>query len=544
MSKKELKMSFDPNTIEHLGIKMYSNLPTAIAELIANAYDACSKHVRIRLYNNGEKKIIVEDDGTGMAFEEINSHFLRIGRNRRAEGEALTGCDRIATGKKGLGKLAFFGIGDTIEIVTRKNGKETTFTLDWTALKNTPDGQDYKPTYKIADIGKQEVGTIITISNLKRKMDFEVEDLANSLSKLFNFPDQNFHVYIALDDQGEIEIDAKLKYKNMDPEFEWKFPDFLQKTESDYEHKDDINGKVVTTAKPIRPGLRGITLFANGRMINLPEFFGSAESSHFFSYTTGWLDVDFVDNWEEDVISTNRQSVNWENEKTDLLRKALKKSLVEIEKDWHKRRKEKKEDRVQEKTKINISDWYSRLPSEIKEKIEPTVSTILENSELSENDFDQVVTTIHEFVPEYPYYHWRHLHPEIQSASLKDYVNQDYYRAFLEAAKRYINAARKKSGSNNTSEQSMMGEIFGNGSNKLSVTKKYKKPSGADFNNSTKENIEDGQKMLSMGIVAGGRNPVSHEEISDLRDSGLFTEKDCLDGLSLLSHLYKRLDDA
>jgi hypothetical protein len=47
-----------------------------------------------------------------------------------------------------------------------------------------------------------------------------------------------------------------------------------------------------------------------------------------------------------------------------------------------------------------------------------------------------------------------------------------------------------------------------------------------------------------MGIVTGGRNPVSHEEITDLKTSGLFSEIDCLDALSLLSHLYRRLEDA
>lgn len=56
--------------------------------------------------------------------------------------------------------------------------------------------------------------------------------------------------------------------------------------------------------------------------------------------------------------------------------------------------------------------------------------------------------------------------------------------------------------------------------------------------------IEEGQKFLSMGVVCGGRNVVSHEEIADLRDSQLFTEKDCLDLLSLLSHLFKRLDES
>ena len=50
--------------------------------------------------------------------------------------------------------------------------------------------------------------------------------------------------------------------------------------------------------------------------------------------------------------------------------------------------------------------------------------------------------------------------------------------------------------------------------------------------------------MLSMGIVSGGRNIVSHEEHRDLINSGLFTEKDCLDLLGLLSHLFKRLDES
>ena len=44
--------------------------------------------------------------------------------------------------------------------------------------------------------------------------------------------------------------------------------------------------------------------------------------------------------------------------------------------------------------------------------------------------------------------------------------------------------------------------------------------------------------------MIGARNHIAHEEISELHDSGLFIEKDCLDILSLLSHLFRRLDDA
>lgn len=77
-------MTFTPNTIEHLGVRMYSTLPPVLAELIANSYDADAGKVDVNLYDQVDKKIIVEDNGHGMTFDEINANFLRIGRNRRA----------------------------------------------------------------------------------------------------------------------------------------------------------------------------------------------------------------------------------------------------------------------------------------------------------------------------------------------------------------------------------------------------------------------------------------------------------------------------
>lgn len=124
MNEPRLKMSFDPHTIEHLGIKMYSVLPNAIAELVANAYDADATEVHIKLYNEaGDKRIIISDDGIGMTFDEINENFLRIGRKRREIDSGISQIKhRKVTGRKGLGKLAFFGIGDVIRIRTIKEG--------------------------------------------------------------------------------------------------------------------------------------------------------------------------------------------------------------------------------------------------------------------------------------------------------------------------------------------------------------------------------------------------------------------------------------
>ncbi|MCL2858751.1 MAG: ATP-binding protein, partial [Streptococcaceae bacterium] len=111
MEKEEkLTLQFDPGTIEALGIKMYSQIPHALAELIANAWDAAAKKVMIHLEDDAERKIIVIDDGDGMSFTEVQDKFLRIGRHRRSDEERTNSLGRKITGKKGLGKLALFGI--------------------------------------------------------------------------------------------------------------------------------------------------------------------------------------------------------------------------------------------------------------------------------------------------------------------------------------------------------------------------------------------------------------------------------------------------
>lgn len=531
-------MSFEPKTIEHLGVKMYSHIPPALAELIANAYDACAKKVEVKLYDSDQKKIVVADDGDGMTFEEINNHFLRIGRNRREESQ-LSSCGRIPTGKKGLGKLALFGIGNTITISTIKNGKKVEFYLDWNEISSWKDS-DYTPKFIEIDSNEQS-GTTFILENLNRVTDFPIEDYAVSIAKLFNFKDNEFEVYISLNDAKPILIDNKLKYESIEPEFSWEFPETGKLLSIDYEYKDQIWGKIISTEKPLKPGLRGITLFANGRMINAPEFFGATESSHFFSYTTGWLDLDFIDDYKDDLISTDRQSINWETEATKKLRNYLISILRFLEQDWRNKRKEKRKKNVQKNTNVNIDDWLKTVPPEIKLRLDALIMKV-DESEMTTEAQSATIENLHALIPEYPNLHWRYIHDEIKAVSEKYYVSGDYYTAFLEALKRYTTEVRNKSGSTNSSDRSMMGEVFSN--RKLSVTKKYKKTDGNDFSIDTIKNIEEGQHYLSEGIVAGGRNPLSHEEHNQLNETGLFSEKDCLDFLSLLSHLFKRLNDS
>lgn len=542
MESEKLKMSFDPHTIEHLGIKMYSVLPNAIAELIANAYDAEAHTVHVKLYNdNGNKRIAVMDDGVGMSFDEINNNFLRIGRKRRTDDDGLSPNGiRKVTGRKGLGKLAFFGIGDTIRITTCKNGQCVKFTLSWSDLMST-NSQEYEPKFSISQCDAKQNGTIIELDDLKRKSDFDKDGLAISLSKLFNFFDDTFQVYVSYNEEDEILVDNKLKYQNLSSQIVWNFlnGDVTNK----YLENHNVNGCILATEKPLKPGLRGITLFAHGRLVNAPEFFGVGESSHGYSYLTGWLNVDFIDELEEDVISTDRQSLSWDLPITSELQANLKQLLSAIERDWRNKRKIERQKRISNKVQINIKDWYGKLPSDVKSGVENIVNNVVENSELTDDKQTEVVGMLHALIPEYANYHWRHMHSTVKDASYDDYKNADFYRAVEEAIKRYETIVQKVSGLK-IDGQALMGAVFGKNNAKLSVTSKYKRTDGSDFSDSTKENIEDGQKFMSMGLMAGVRNPLAHEEKKELKTTNLFSENDCLDVLSLISHLFRRLDDA
>ena len=543
MAEKKLRMSFDPHTIEHLGIKMYSRLPNAIAELIANAYDADAHNVYIQITDkNDEKSICISDDGVGMSFEEINEKFLRIGRKRRIDDNGLSPSGkRKVTGRKGLGKLAFFGIGNTIEIKTKQSEIQTTFTMNWNDIINS-EGSDYEPHFSVEPCDKK-TGTSIILRDLKRQSYIDKDSLSVSLSKLFNFFDDTFKVFISINDDEDLQIDDKLRYQKLDSQIRWIIPEKLS-IPFDYLTMYNITGEILATAKPLKPDLRGVTLFAHGRMVNMPEFFGVGESSHGYSYITGWLNIDFIDEGTDDVISTDRQSLNWELPQTEELRNNLQELMHFIEREWREKRKEERTKKIVKQTGIDVSTWYTKLPSKVKTGVENIVNTVINDSELETEKQNSIVEDLHELLPEYTYYHYRNLHNTIKSASESDYQRKDFYRAFEEAMKRYVLEVQRKSGIADT-DSSLMNKVFGKEDTKiLAVTKKYKRQSGDDFNLSTIENIEEGQRWLSSGIMTGARNPIAHEEISELRESGLFSENDCLDLLSLLSHLFRRLDDA
>lgn len=321
-----LELKFNPKTIEHLGVRMYSTLPPALAELVSNSYDADAGEILIEfLEQNGTPiAITVTDNGGGMSLDDIQRKFLVIGRNRRTdEGDKPSPkFGRLATGKKGLGKLALFGLAKKITVDTVKDQKRNRFHLNWDQLLASD--EVYNPVVDIQDRDvKQESRTIIQLSDLKRKSGFDLEAIADSLSKIF-VVDSQFKITLKNSNGKEVTISNERRYSGIEKQFEWTERDLIKEDSLYY---GQLELSLITSATPIPPssGLRGIALFSRGKLVNAPEYFSDSTSSHFYQYLTGSIKADFIDLLDEDVISTNRQSLNWDHPETAKLREYLSK---------------------------------------------------------------------------------------------------------------------------------------------------------------------------------------------------------------------------
>lgn len=536
MSAK-LKMTFQPRTLQHLGIKMYSQVPVAIAELVANSYDADATTVQIKLYDKKDKMIVIKDDGCGMTFDDINDKFLQVGRNRRENGDTKTPSGRFPSGKKGIGKLALFGLGETITIYTKnKKSVSTGFRMNWREIKKT--AGEYEPTLIDGSDIKRKIdtqGTWIIVSGLKRKSNFNQKEIVSSLSKLFVYFDAEFKVSVSVNKNKPTKISNKSKFENLEIQFSWG--EFSTYSSGAYAKKNNITGTIVTTEKPLKPGLRGIALYARGRLVNMPEFYGNADSSHFYAYATGILNVDFIDEYsgDDDLISTHRQALNWEHEATLELKSFLQNLLFYIQKKWREKRKEIAKDKIKPTPDFDYNRWIATLPQDKADIITDLLDTKMEdNDSASRKD---IVYALHGIAPEYAAFHWRYLHSKIKDSEVIDrlYKQKNYYQALTEALKLYTTHVREISKSEAKTDYGLMGEVFKRGENQGEI----------QLTTKTTEiecDIEQGHADLSRGVVSGFRNPLAHELESNLRISKLITEEDCLNTLSLLSHLFSRLD--
>jgi len=306
-------------TLEHFGSQMYKRRDTAIAELVANSWDAGAENVYITVpeakdYDPASSVIRVRDDGSGMDKNGVQEDYLVIGRNRRQHGpDTVNG--RPVIGRKGIGKLAGFGIAYSMMIATWKGNREVVFTLNLEDLKKEDDQVGNVPIP--GSLGSAEErpttnGTEVTLKQLKHSSAVDIEKLRESLARRFSR---------TIRGQMTIQVNGRA-VEEPDLELYDRVP-----AQGVIDDQIDFLGEKQTvryfygfTKKPIRSReLRGFTLHVRGKTVQAPPFFffveATASGQHGTKYLTGAIEADFLDEKpgdDDDFISTDRQEIDWE----------------------------------------------------------------------------------------------------------------------------------------------------------------------------------------------------------------------------------------
>ena len=366
----KLKLKFDIGIIELLGDQLYTQLPAVLSEYISNSYDADATEVTIivDVVDDGRIKtdITIKDNGIGIADEDddkilgINNKYLKVGRRRRrADNSSLSKIyKRKLQGKKGIGKLAGFGITKKIEISTISDNILNTFVLDYDDMHEVGPEEEYFPEH--TDINKPTDilhGTSIKLCEIFRKNEIDLSSLVIGLVKRNKIFDDNFKVTLikninGLEEVEKIVIDNEMYLRSIkevnQTQFEWSIPEKLEELKLDqniikYFNDNHIIGKIWTSTTPLKKDNQGIILYANGRLCQDNSTFNERANDNFYQYMYGYLEVDFIDaDIENDNISTARDSLVWENPVSQELKSMIDEAIKKIQIDWRNLRKNDK----------------------------------------------------------------------------------------------------------------------------------------------------------------------------------------------------------
>ncbi|MCF7788751.1 MAG: ATP-binding protein [Prosthecobacter sp.] len=318
---KEFKLKILGRTIEHLGTQMYKHRAPSIAELVANCHDAGAKNVWIDIpeepeYDRNSSIISVRDDGEGMTSDSVQLQYLVIGRNRRAEDKGMSH-GRKVMGRKGIGKLAGFGLASKMTLTTWTENIPSAirFSMSLEQLKCNP-GAVEDITFPWDDAPKIQgwpsSGTMIHLSGLKHASPLQISALAETLARRFS---RTTRGEMVIHINGTPVTDPDLETVLQHPE-DGSFEEETLPSGNVVKYRYSFSKATIKSAE-----MQGFAIYAHERTAQAPPFFFNVESTasgqHSTRYVTGEIKADYLDDGiddESDLTSTDRQELDWEKE--------------------------------------------------------------------------------------------------------------------------------------------------------------------------------------------------------------------------------------
>ena len=348
-------------TVDKLGVRLYDRVSAVVAELVANAYDADAGRVSVRVplatllarkdpstgeVTDYDHVIEVRDDGHGMTPQEANDHFLRVGKDRRADpeqGGKSRNKGRPVMGRKGIGKLAPFGICKRIEIVSAggapdENGYRVAhFVMDYDKILKDDDQPVEMDRGELDRSYRAESGTLVRLIGFLPKRVPNKATFRRQMARRFGLRQDDFAIQIEdtrnPTENPPFEVGGTLDIPLMP------------------ETRVDVSGAPVTLTEdrklPVsgwmglakeaykNEEMAGVRIYARGKIVATTRDFGQPAgfTGEFTlrSYLVGEVHAEWLDDDDgEDLVTTDRQDILWESEYGRALREWGKKWIKKI----------------------------------------------------------------------------------------------------------------------------------------------------------------------------------------------------------------------
>ena len=193
-TENEIYFNFSYFALRLLGKGLYSNAWTAIAELVANGFDAEAKNVKIYINATNKEKSVIEifDDGYGMCYDALASKYTLIGKDKRDDSDLDEETKKQLMGRKGIGKLAALYLSKKYYLISKTEKEYSAWCLDAKNAKDSDvprlDKQD--PDRIMIEAEKywkeNKTGTMIKLTDVDLR-NFGDQSLKGLKARLANF---------------------------------------------------------------------------------------------------------------------------------------------------------------------------------------------------------------------------------------------------------------------------------------------------------------------------------------------------------------------
>ena len=367
MGSPVYQMSLNLNVLNHLGLKLYSNVPAVLSEAVANSWDADAENVDIEIEEN---RITITDDGHGMTVDDINEKYLTVGYKRRESDAAETPRHkRPVMGRKGIGKLSLFSVADSVEVQSYRERK-CGFVMsakDIEAHISESDANTYHPKpLSDEEIALDRSGTRIVLTKLKKRVAQAPTALKKRVARRFSIIGAEYNFAVCVNGKP-VKIEDRDYFHKL--QYLWhygdgsdKYVDFCNSEKLEFTDKREgevqvtleegvepityeIKGWIGTTLgsgdlKDGEDNLNKIVIMVRGKLAQEDILEDFTEGGLYTKYLIGEIHADFLDiDSRDDIATSNRQEIIRDDPRYLALKEWVKNELKNIKNQWTDLRK-------------------------------------------------------------------------------------------------------------------------------------------------------------------------------------------------------------